>query len=78
MVQWLRIFLAMQGTRIAWLVGVDATCHGSNLARVSQLSSQRYGAREPKLLSPHTAATEACVPTARAPLQEPSQGEARA
>ena len=48
------------------------------LSRVSQLLSQRYGAREPKLLSPHTAATEACVPTARAPLQEPSQGEARA
>ena len=46
------------------------------LNHVSQLLSQRCGAREPKLLSPHTAAAEACVPGARALLQEPLPGEA--
>ena len=49
----------------------------SNYARVPQLLSLCSRAREPQLLSPHAATTEAHVPRAHAPQQEkPPQWEA--
>ena len=59
MVQWLRIRLPMQGTRVQALVREDLTCHG---ARVPQLPSLCSRAHVPQLLSPSAATTEGCVP----------------
>ena len=42
----------------------------SNEVRAPQLLSLHSRAREPQLLSPRTATTEACAPRARAPQQE--------
>ena len=55
MVQWLRIRLPMQGTRVQSLVWEDPTC---------------LGASAPQLLRPHAATTEARAPRARALQQE--------
>ena len=68
--QWLRIRLPMQGTRVQSLVREDPTCHGATKPRASQLLSLCSRAREPQLLSPRAATTEACAPRARAPQQE--------
>ena len=71
-VQWLRICLPVQGTRVRALVREDPTYR-----RATKPVSHNYWAREPQLLSPHATTTEAHVPRARAPQQEkPPQWEA--
>ena len=86
-VQWLRIRLPMQGTRVQSLGQEDPTSR-----RATKPTSHNYWARAPQLLkpacsracvpqllSPHAATTEAHAPRARAPQQEkPPQWEARA
>ena len=67
MVQWLRICLPMQGTRVRALVWEDPTCRG---ARTQQLLSLRSRAREPRLLSPRATTTAAHAPRAQALQQE--------
>ena len=62
MVQWLRIHLPMQGTRVRALVWEDSHMPWGNYARVPQLLSLRSRACEPQLLKPE--------PRARAPQQE--------
>ena len=69
MVQWLRIRLPMQGTRVRALVREDCTCPRAT-ARAPQLLSLRFRAREPQLLSPSATTAEARAPRARAPQQE--------
>ena len=61
-VQWLRICLPMQGTRVQALVREDPTC-------TEQLSPCAT-TTEPVLWSPQATTTEAHVPRARAPQQE--------
>ena len=68
-VQWLRIHLAVQGTLVRPLAQEDFICCGQ-LSLWLQLLSLCSRTREPPLLSPCTAATEACVPPACAPQQE--------
>ena len=69
----------MQGTRFWALVQEDPTCRGATKPRASQLLILSSRAREPQLLSPRAATTEARMPRARAPQQEkPPQWEARA
>ena len=51
-VQWLRIRLPMQGTRVRALVWEDPTCRGATKPRASQLLSLRSRARVPQLLKP--------------------------
>ena len=76
LVQWLRICLPMQGTRVQALVQEDSTCHR---ATKPVRHNQCTRARKPQLLCPRTTTTEACAPRARAPQQEkPPQWEARA
>ena len=70
MVQWLRIRLPVQGTRVQALVREVPTCHGTMKARVPQLLSLRSRAQKPQLLSPCAPTTEARAPRARAPQQE--------
>ena len=65
--QWLRIHLPVQGTRVRAPVQEDPTCRG---ARAPQLLSLHSRAREPQLLSLCAATTEARVPRACAPPQE--------
>ena len=60
-VQWLRIRLPMQGTRVQALVREDPTCH-----RATKPVRHNYWACEPQLLSLHATTTEAQVPTAHA------------
>ena len=75
-VQWLRIRLPRQGTRVRALVQEDPTCCGAHEPQLLSLCSR---AREPQLLSPRATTTEAHVPRAHAPQQEkPPQWEARA
>ena len=50
-VQWLRICLPMQGTRVRALVREDPTCRGATKP-VPQLLSLRSRAREPRVLKP--------------------------
>ena len=57
-VQWLRIRLPMQGTRVRALVREDPTCHGA------------AGPVSHQLLSPRATTTEARMPTAPVPQQE--------
>ena len=64
-VQWLRIRLPMQRTRVRSLVQEDPTCHGAT-------KPVRH-ACEPQLLSPLVATTEARVPRVRAPQEKPPQ-----
>ena len=64
--QWLRVHLPMQGTRIRALVREDPTCRGATKPRASQLLSLCSRAREPQLLSPRAATTEARAPRAHA------------
>ena len=55
MVQWLRIHLPMQGTRVQALVWEDPTCRGETKARALQLLSLRATTTEahvPQLLKP--------------------------
>ena len=68
-VQWLRICLPMQGTRVRALVREDPTFCGATKPRVPQLLSLRSRAREPQLLNPRATTTEARTPGARAPQQ---------
>ena len=66
-VQWLRIRLPMQGTRVRALVREDPTCHGA-----TKPASHNYW-------SPRATTTEARAPRARAPqLEKPPQWEAHA
>ena len=75
--QWLRIHLPMQGTWVQALVQEDPTCHRATKPCAPQLLSLRSRAREPQLLNPQAATTEACAPRVRAPQQEkPLQWEA--
>ena len=60
MVQWLRIHLPMQGTRVQALVRI----------RAPQLLSLLSRARKPQLLSLRATTTEAFAPRAHAPQQE--------
>ena len=69
-VQWLRICLPVQGTRVQSLVQEDPTCHGATKARAPQLLSLCSRAHEPQLLSPRATTTEACAPRACAPQRE--------
>ena len=62
-VQWLRIRLPMQGTRVQALVREDPTCRGPT-------KPVRSRAREPQLLSLRATTTKACAPRARALQQE--------
>ena len=62
MVQWLRIRLAMQGTRVQALVREDPTCRGATKPMCHQLLSLRSRAHETQLLSPCATTTEACTP----------------
>ena len=52
MVQWLRIHLPMQGTRVRALVREDPTCCRATKPMTPQLLSLRSRAREPQLLKP--------------------------
>ena len=70
MVQWLRIHLPMQGTQVRALVQKDPTCRGATKPSAPQLLSLHSRAREPQLLSPRAATTEARGPRARALQQE--------
>ena len=69
-VQWLRIRLPMQGTRVRALVREGPTCRGATKPRAPQLLSLCSRARRPQLLSPRATTTEAHVPRAGAPQQE--------
>ena len=77
-VQWLRIRLPMQGTRVRSLVWEDPTCCGATKpvchnywACVLQLLKPVCSrAQVPQLLSPCAATTEAWAPRACAPQQE--------
>ena len=70
MVQWLRICLPTQETRVRALVQEDPTCRGATKPPVPQLLSLRSRAHEPQLLSPRATTTEARMPRARALQQE--------
>ena len=59
MVQWLRIHLPMQGTRVRALVQEDPTCHGATKpvhhnywACALEPASHNYWAHAPQLLKP--------------------------
>ena len=69
-VQWLRIRLPMQGTRVRSLVREDPTCCRATKPVHPQLLSLCSRAREPQLLSPRATTNEACVPRAHVPQQE--------
>ena len=56
--QWLRIRLLMQGTRVRALLWEDPTCRGATKPHVPQLLSLCSRACEPQLLSPHATTTE--------------------
>ena len=85
-VQWLRICLPIQGTRVRALVREDPTCRGATKpalhnywAWALQPASHNYWGCVPQLLSPRATTTETHAPRARAQQQEkPPQGEARA
>ena len=62
-VQWLRIRLPMQGTRVRALVREDPTCRGAT-------KPVHRRAHVPQLLSQRAATTEDRAPRARAPQQE--------
>ena len=68
--QWLRIRLPVQGTRVRFLVREDPTCRAATKLLLPQLLSLCSRAREPQLLRPHAATTEAHAPRARALQQE--------
>ena len=72
MVQWLRIHLPMQGTRVRALVREDPTCHRVTKPVHPQLLSLCSGAHEPQLLSPHATTTEPVLQSLRATTTEPS------
>ena len=55
MVQWIRIHLPMQGTRVQSLVQEESTCHGSTQACVPQLLSLR-------VITTEAHVPRACVP----------------
>ena len=76
-VQWLRIHLPMQGTRVRALVQEDPTCRGATKpvrhnywACTLEPANHNYWAREPQILKParhkywrlHTTNTEAHIP----------------
>ena len=58
MVQWIRIHLPRQGTRVQSLVQEESTCHGSTQACVPQLLSLSR-VWEPQVLSLCATSTEA-------------------
>ncbi|KAJ8786159.1 hypothetical protein J1605_006515 [Eschrichtius robustus] len=68
--QWLRICLPRQGTRVRSLVREDPTCRRATKPVRHYYLSLRSRAREPQLLSPRAATTEAHTPRACAPQQE--------
>ena len=69
-VQWLRIHLPMQGTRVRALVREDPTCRGATKPHAPLLLSLHFRSREPQLLSPRATTTEARTPRAHATQQE--------
>ena len=73
MVQWFRIRLPMQGTRVRSLVQEDPHMPWSNKARAPQLLSLCSRSREPELPSLRDTTTEARAPRAHAPQQEKPQ-----
>ena len=85
-VQWLRVCLPMQGTRVRALGREDPTCSGATKPMrhnywvcALELTRHNYWARVPQLLSLCATTTEAHAPRARALQQEkPPQWEARA
>ena len=78
-VQWLRIRLPMQGTRVRALVQEDPTGHGATKPVHHNYWARAPRARAPQLLSPRATTTEAHVPRACALQQEkPPQWEAHA
>ena len=84
--QWWRIHLPVQGTRVRALVREDPTCRGATQllrynywAGALEPASHNCWAHVPQLLSPCATTTEARMPRACAPQQEkPPQWEARA
>ena len=69
-VQWLRIRLPMQGTRVQSPGPGRSHMPWSNLARAPQLLSLHSRACKPQLLRLRAATTEARAPRAHAPQQE--------
>ena len=69
-VQWLRIRLPMQGTRVRSLDGEDPTCRGATKPCAPQLLSLCARALVPQLLSLHAATAETRAPRAHASQQE--------
>ena len=69
MAQWIRTHLQMLETPIQYLAWEDPTYH------VPQLQSPISRAPESQLPSPCTAATEACVPRARALIERSHHNE---
>ena len=68
----------MQGTQVQALVREDPTCHGATKPVHHNYQRLRSRAREPQLLSPRAATTEAHAPRAHASQQEkPLPWEAR-
>ena len=72
-VQWLRICLPIQGTRVWALVQEDPTCHRATKsvrhnywACALEPTCHNYWAHVPQLLSPRATTTEARTPRARA------------
>ena len=78
-IQWIRIGLPMQRTRVVWSVlQKDSTCHGATKSPPQPLGLHTR-ACVPQRLSRHSTIAKDCVPTACALQQEkPPQWEARA
>ena len=77
--QWLRIHLPMQGTRVRALVREYPTCHGATKPMCHNYWACALEPASYNYWSPHDTTTEACMPRACALQQEkPLQWEARA
>ena len=75
-VQWLRIRLPVQGTRVQALVREDPTCHEATKPMYHNYWGCALEPTSHNYWSPHATTTEAHAPTAGAPQQEkPSQWE---
>ena len=88
-VQWLRILLPVQGTRVQSLVWEDPTCHGATKPvrhnywspRAQVLVGRNYWARTPRALAPQQVKPpqrEACAPATKSSPCSPQLEKARA
>ena len=77
-VQWLKILLPMQGTRVRARSGkIPQAAEQLSLRATTTEPALCSRAHEPQLLSLCATTTEACVPRANAPQEKPLQWEAR-